>query len=76
MVCIKSRVGLANSVNPDQTASSGAADQGLYCLVMPICLNTVNLEIFVRVLFLRNFAYAKFRENKIPTNWRDHSVVY
>ena len=27
-------------------------------------LFTVNLEIFVRVLFLRNFAYGKFRENK------------
>ena len=26
---------------------------------------TVNLEIFARVLFSRNFAYAKFRENKI-----------
>ena len=26
--------------------------------------NTVNLDIFARTLFLRNFAYAKFRENK------------
>ena len=26
---------------------------------------TVNSEIFARVLFSRNFAYAKFRENKI-----------
>ena len=26
------------------------------------------------VLFLRNFAYARFGENKILTNWRDHSV--
>ena len=25
---------------------------------------TVNVEIFARVLFSRNFAYAKFRENK------------
>ena len=25
---------------------------------------TVNYEIFARVLFSRNFAYAKFRENK------------
>ena len=24
----------------------------------------------------RNFAYAKFRENKILTNGRNHSVVY
>ena len=27
-------------------------------------LVTVNFEIFARVLFSRNFAYAKFRENK------------
>ena len=27
--------------------------------------NTVNWEIFTRVLFSQNFAYAKFRENKI-----------
>ena len=26
-------------------------------------MGTVNLEIFLRTLFLRNFAYAKFREN-------------
>ena len=37
---------------------------------------TVNFEIFARVLFSRNFAYAKFRENKISTNWGNHSVVY
>ena len=29
-------------------------------------LITVNLEIFARVLFLRNFAYAKFREKFSP----------
>ena len=38
--------------------------------------NTVNSEIFAMVLFSRNFAYAKFRENKILTIWRNHSVVY
>ena len=27
-------------------------------------LATVNSEIFAKVLFLRNFAYAKVRENK------------
>ena len=27
---------------------------------MPICLNTVNLEIFARVLFLRNIADQKY----------------
>ena len=29
---------------------------------------TVNSEIFTRVLFLRNFAYAKFREIKSSRN--------
>ena len=28
--------------------------------------------IFARVLFSRNFAYAKFRENKILAKWRHH----
>ena len=47
---------------------------GLHC---DQWLLTVNSEIFARVLFSRNFAYAKFRENKILTNWRNHSnVVY
>ena len=34
---------------------------------------TVNLEIFVRVLFSRNFA---FHENDILVKWRNHSVIY
>ena len=33
------------------------------CLLFPH-FSTVNSEIFARVLFSRNFAYAKFRENK------------
>ena len=37
---------------------------------------TVNLEIFARTLFSRNFAYAKFRENKTIAKWQNHSVVY
>ena len=36
----------------------------------------VNSEIFARVLFLRNFTYAKFRENKTLVKWLNHSVVY
>ena len=39
-------------------------------------LFTVNSEIFARVLFSRNFAYAKFRENKILAKWRNHSFGY
>ena len=37
---------------------------------------TVNSEIFARILFSRNFAYVKFRENKTLVKWRNHSVVY
>ena len=37
---------------------------------------TVNSEIFARVSFSRNFANAKFRENKILAKWRNHSVDY
>ena len=37
---------------------------------------TVNSEIFARFLFSRNFAYAKFHENKILAILRNHSVVY
>ena len=36
-----------------------------------ILLNTVNSENFARVLFSRNFAYAKFREYKILVKWRN-----
>ena len=33
--------------------------------LMLLCFDsTVNLEIFARILFSRNFAYVKFRENK------------
>ena len=35
---------------------------------------TVDSEIFSRVLLSRNFAYAKFRDNKILAKWRNHSV--
>ena len=37
--------------------------------------NTVNFEIFARVLFLRSFADAKFCEHKTPEKWQNHSVI-
>ena len=37
---------------------------------------TVDSEIFAKVLFSRNFAYAKFCENKTLAKWQNHSVVY
>ena len=39
-------------------------------------LDTVNSEFFARVLFSRNFAYAKFCENKTLAKWQNHSDVY
>ena len=38
-------------------------------------LTTVNSEIFARVLFSLNFAYAKFLENKTLVKWQDDSDV-
>ena len=32
--------GMVNSVDPDQTAPQEQSDQGLHCLLRPICLNT------------------------------------
>ena len=43
---------------------------------LDVLVFTINSKIFARVLFFRNFAYAKFRENEILANWRNHSVVY
>ena len=39
-------------------------------------MDTVNLEIFVRVSFSRNFANARFSETKTLAKWLNHSVVY
>ena len=48
----------------------------MYSLHSLYSLHTVNSEIFAMVLFSRNFAYAKFRGNKILTNRLNHSVVH
>ena len=44
-----------------------ALDTTVVNLLTGLCsvADTVNPEIYARVLFSRNFAYAKFRENKI-----------
>ena len=60
---------------------NGNADAVLCYIKVQIvsCLKdkyTVNSEIFERVLFSRDFAYAKCRENQILAKWRNHSVVY
>ena len=36
---------------------------------------TEKSEIFARTLFSRNFAYAKFLENKTLAKWQNHSLV-
>ena len=41
-----------------------------------ILMDTVISEVFARILFSRNFAYAKFRENKILAKWRNYTVIY
>ena len=38
--------------------------------ILSAILFTVNSEIFARVIFSRNFAYAKFRENKALARWQ------
>ena len=45
------------------------------CLFL-LFLYIISSEIFVIVLFSRNFTYAKFRENKILAKWQNHSVDY
>ena len=37
--------------------------------------DAVNSENFARTLFSRNFAYAKFRENKTLAKWQNHFFV-
>ena len=37
---------------------------------------TEDSEIFARVLFSQNFAYAKFPENKILMKWGNHYAVH
>ena len=46
--------------------------------VTAVIESSVKSEIFARVLFSRNFAYAyaKLRENKILAKWRNHAVFY
>ena len=46
-------------------AASVQLDLSLGCWHLP---STVNSEIFASILFSRNFAHAKFRENKNPPN--------
>ena len=60
---------VSNSLDPDQAWQNVSPDSN--CLQRLSA--TVNLEIFVRVLFSRNFA---FHENDILVKWRNHSVVY
>ena len=45
-------------------------------LVHEILDLTVNSEIFARVLFLQNIAYAKFRENKILAKSLCRLLIY
>ena len=39
-MCAKDAHGVANSVDPDQTAPKEQSDLGLHCLLRPNCFNT------------------------------------
>ena len=56
-----------------RTFQVGFVIEGLKDSTKARSLPTVNSEIFARILFSRDFAYAKFRENKIFEKWRNHS---
>ena len=61
--------------NCDSTVMPGKNDALRRKRVTKTLKYTVNSEIFARVLFSRNFAYAKFRENENLTKCRNQSVV-
>ena len=42
--------------------------------VLKLHNNTVNSEFFARFLFLQNFAFARFCENKILAKWQNDFV--
>ena len=58
-----------------QPSTFSIATSGL-SIQEPLRQGTVNSEIFERILFSRNFAYAKFRENKILAKCWNHYGVY
>ena len=66
---------LAHSLDADQAHQNIDINSLLIRIELIILEITVNSEIFVRVLFSRNFVSAKFRENKTLTKWWNHSVV-
>ena len=41
VLCLKTAVQVANSVDSDQMLHSAASDQGLHCLIKFVCPNTV-----------------------------------
>ena len=57
------------------THLSEVSESGSYISMVELP-DTVYSEIFARVLFSRNFAYAKLRENKILVKCQNHYVVY
>ena len=69
---------IKRSINTfDRYASSSIVTVLSFLLKQEIgcILSTVNSEIFARVLFSRNFAYAKFGENKNLAKCRNQSVI-
>ena len=75
----RSRLSYADSQNSDQTQRADASCRKCTAIVLVFLSHrsiTVNSEIFAKVLFSRNFAYAKFREYKVLAKCRNQSVIY
>ena len=72
---IASLAGISVSLKQHEVVLESLHD--FYLLLSVTSYNsTVNPEIFARVIFSGNFAFAEFRENKTLAIWRNHSVVY
>ena len=53
-MCPKDIDGVANIVDPDQTAPKEQSDQGLHCLLRPVCLNILTLYSMSYIVILPN----------------------
>ena len=64
---------ITNKITVDQAFQ---VSSGLLESFFLLTNDTVKFKIFLRVLFSHNFAYAKFRENRILVKWLNLSIAY
>ena len=72
VVCYISPFALAKTINSELVFAEHFFFVAKYSIKNPMVdfiLSTVNSEIFMRVLFMRNLADAKFRRNKTLAKW-------